>query len=108
VDDHRVRLVVGDLRRQLGRLGCQFDAICLDIDNGPGWLVHAANAELYSDDGLESLAGLLRPGGRLAVWASAPDPGFERRLRERFAVVRTVTVEVARGPADVIYVSSIA
>ena len=65
-----------------------------------------ANAELYSDDGLESLAGLLRPGGRLAVWASAPDLEFERRLRERFAVVRTVTVDVARGPADVIYVAS--
>jgi hypothetical protein len=68
--------------------------------------VHEANAELYSDDGLESLAGLLRTGGRLAVWASAPDPGFERRLRERFAVVRIVTVDVARGPADVIYVAS--
>jgi spermidine synthase len=108
VDDHRVRLVVGDLRRQLGRLGCEFDAICLDVDNGPGWLVHEANAELYNDDGLESLAGLLRPGGRLAVWASAPDPEFERRLRERFAVVRTVTVDVARGPADVIYVASTA
>jgi spermidine synthase len=109
VDDHRVRLVVGDLRRQLGRLGCEFDAICLDVDNGPGWLVHEANAELYSDEGLESLAGLLRrPGGRLAVWASAPDPEFERRLRERFALVRTVTVDVARGPADVIYVGSLA
>jgi spermidine synthase len=108
VDDHRVRLVVGDLRRQLGRLGRDFDAICLDVDNGPGWLVHEANAELYSDDGLESLAGLLRPGGRLAVWSSAPDPEFERRLRERFALVRTVTVDVARGPADVIYVASTA
>jgi hypothetical protein len=68
--------------------------------------VHESNAELYSDDGLESLAGLLRPGGRLAVWASAPDLEFERRLRERFAVVRTVTVDVARGPADVVYVAS--
>src|SRR5207248_820100 len=47
------------------------------------------------------------PGGRLAVWASAPDLGFERRLRERFAVVRTVTVDVARGPADVVYVAAL-
>ena len=60
------------------------------------------------DEGLESLAGLLRPGGRLAVWASAPDLEFERRLRDRFAVVRTVTVDVARGPADVIYVGLLA
>jgi spermidine synthase len=105
MDDPRVRVVVGDLREQLGELEGPYDAVCLDVDNGPGWLVHERNAWLYEEAGLAALAGLLEPGGRLAVWSSDRDRAFEQRLRVRFAEVRTVEIPVARGPADVIYVA---
>ena len=105
LDDPRVNLVVGDLRAELSRLDGGFDAICLDVDNGPGWVVHDANAGLYGRQGLDSLARLLSAQGRLSVWAAAPDSGFEARLRDRFEEVRTVSIDVPRGPADVVYVS---
>jgi spermidine synthase len=107
VDDPRVRLVTADLGDALGEIGGPFDAICLDIDNGPEWLVHPQNAALYEDAGLERLYGLLRPGGRLAVWAAAPDEAFAARLRRRFTAVRTVAFPVPRGPDDVVYVAEV-
>jgi spermidine synthase len=106
VDDPRVRLVGADLRRALGTLDGGFDAICLDIDNGPGWLVHPANAAIYADAALERMRLLLRPGGRLAVWAAEADAGFAARLRRHFAAVRTVAIAVPRGPDDIVYLAS--
>src|SRR5919201_891058 len=105
VDDPRVRLVIVDLRDALAELDGSFDAVCLDIDNGPGWLVHAANAGIYTDAGLRCLGSLLAPDGRLTVWASAPDDAFEAQLRRRFRAVRAVAIPVPRGPADVVYVA---
>jgi spermidine synthase len=107
LDDPRVRLVVCDVGEVLEAGGERFDAICLDVDNGPGWLVHPANAGLYTDAGIERLGACLRPGGRLAVWASAPDRPFEGRLRARFGEVRVVAVPARRGHDDVIYVAEL-
>jgi spermidine synthase len=107
VDDPRVRLVVRDLRDALGTLAGQFDAICLDIDNGPGWLVHPRNAAVYSDAGLERMRRLLRPAGRLAVWAAAADAGFAARLRCHFAHVRAVSIAVPRGADDIVYIADV-
>ena len=105
LDDRRARLVVADLRDALVTLDGQFDAICLDIDNGPGWLVHPANAGVYADGGLDRLGRLLRPGGRLTVWAAAADAAFEARLRRHFAGRARMAIPVARGPDDVVYVA---
>jgi spermidine synthase len=105
LDDRRVRLVVADLRDALVTLDGQFDAICLDIDNGPGWLVHPANADVYADAGLDRLGRLLRPGGRLTVWAAAADAAFEARLRRHFQAVQAMAIPVSRGPDDVVYVA---
>ncbi|MDX6523818.1 MAG: hypothetical protein QOI17_1331 [Gaiellales bacterium] len=105
LDDPRVTLIVADLREALGALEGRFDAICLDVDNGPGWLVHDRNAEIYGDAGLAALEALLSPGGRLAVWAAAPDAAFEQRLGSRFREVRLVSIPVQRGPDDVIYLA---
>jgi spermidine synthase len=105
LDDPRVRLVVADLGDALDLVEGGFDAVCLDVDNGPGWLVHPANAALYADAGLDRLRARLLPGGRLTVWAAAADAAFETRLRSRFARVRTVAIPVARGPDDVVYVA---
>ena len=105
LDDRRVRLVVADLRDALVTLDGQFDAICLDIDNGPGWLVHPANADVYADASLDCLGRLLRPGGRRTVWATAADAVFEVRLRRHFQAVRAIAIPVSRGPDDVVYVA---
>jgi spermidine synthase len=105
LDDRRVRLVVADLRDALVTLDGQFDAICLDIDNGPGWLVHPANADVYADAGLDRLGRLLRPWGRLTVWAAAADAAFEARLRRHFQAVQAMAIPVSRGPDDVVYVA---
>jgi spermidine synthase len=105
LDDPRVTLIVADLREALRALEGRFDAICLDVDNGPGWLVHDRNAGIYDDAGLAALEALLSRGGRLAVWAAAPDAAFEQRLRSRFREVRLVSIPVQRGPDDVVYVA---
>jgi spermidine synthase len=107
LDDPRVRLEVADLRDAIPRLGGGFDAICLDLDNGPGWTVHAENAELYTGAGIDRLRALLAPGGRLAVWAAAEDAGFAARLGDRFPEVRAVSIPVARGPDDVVYLAAL-
>jgi spermidine synthase len=107
LDDPRVRLVVADLGDALQAVGGPFDAICLDIDNGPGWLVHERNRRLYADAGLRRIHRLLRPGGRLTVWAAAADVDFEGRLRDCFDTVRSVALPVPRGPDDVIYVAEV-
>lgn len=106
VDDPRVELRVGDVAAVLRDGDERFDAICLDVDNGPGWLVHPANAPLYDTEGLARVRSRLAPGGRVAVWSSDVDPPFEHRLRGAFARVRTVRVPAPRGPDDVIYVAS--
>ena len=107
LDDPLVRPVIGDLREVLADLRPPFDAVCLDVDNGPGWLVHEANAALYVREGLAALAGLLRPGGRLSVWSAQPEAGFGARLRQVFERVDVIHIPVPRGPDDVVYVATV-
>lgn len=59
-----------------------YDAILLDVDNGPDGLVRADNNRLYSRTGLGKARDALKPGGILAVWSAAPDPSFRRRMKE--------------------------
>jgi spermidine synthase len=59
-----------------------YDAILLDVDNGPDGLSRPDNDRLYDIGGLSAAHAALRPGGVLAVWSSAPDPDFTRRLRK--------------------------
>ncbi|WP_436789867.1 spermidine synthase [Yinghuangia sp. YIM S10712] len=85
----------------------EFDALCLDIDNGPDWTVTASNDSLYGDAGLRALRRRLRPGGVLAVWSAAASPAFEERLATVFGDVRVeeVPVRVPRGVPDVVYLA---
>ncbi|MCC2277638.1 spermidine synthase [Streptomyces morookaense] len=81
-----------------------YDALCLDIDNGPGWTVTEDNAGLYSPAGLAACRELLTPGGVLAVWSAQPSPEFEEALRNAgFAGVKTEEISVARGVPDVVH-----
>ncbi len=80
LDDPRVELVVGDVAAAIAAGRNRYDAILLDVDNGPDGLVRAANDGIYSAAGLASAKAALRPGGVLAIWSAAPDARFTRRL----------------------------
>jgi spermidine synthase len=103
--DARVRVVVSDLLEYLSGSGDRFDAICLDIDNGPDWLSARENAVLYSGAGLRELARHLLPGGALAVWSFAPSESFAARLEGMFREVAVLAFPVDRGPDDVVYLA---
>jgi spermidine synthase len=60
----------------------KFDAILLDVDNGPDGLVREGNNRLYSRTGLAKARDALTPGGILSVWSAAPDPAFRKRLKD--------------------------
>ena len=78
--DPRVRLHHGDIAEWLPRRGDTFDAILLDVDNGPGFLIHDHNARVYASDWLAAAVERLNPGGVLAIWCDAPAPALRRRL----------------------------
>ncbi|MFG2643303.1 spermidine synthase [Streptomyces sp. NPDC048370] len=83
-----------------------YDALCLDIDNGPDWTVTEDNQNLYSAGGLAACARRLNPGGILAVWSARPSADFEESLRNAgFSGVRTEEVPVARGVPDVVHLA---
>jgi spermidine synthase len=103
--DDRVTVLEADLVEWLGRTEERFDALCLDIDNGPRWTVTEGNAALYGDSGLDMLAGRLRPGGVLAVWSAEASAAFTRRLRARFNEVQVLDVPVPRGEPDVVWLA---
>ncbi|NHC13899.1 spermidine synthase [Motilibacter sp. E257] len=110
LEDPRVRVVVADLAdrlRELAGAGPEaslVDALCLDTDNGPDWLVRPANGVLWSADGLALAHGLVAPYGAVGVWSAAPSPEFERRLRAAFGSVQAHEVPVVRGAPDVVWV----
>ncbi|HEX6755112.1 MAG TPA: hypothetical protein VF109_04105 [Mycobacteriales bacterium] len=103
LDDPRVTVVVADLAEFLRAGGDPYEAVCLDVDNGPEWTVVPANAGLYSGAGLAAVDRRLAPGGTLAVWSAGEAPAFERRLRARYADVRTRRIEVPRGEPDLVW-----
>lgn len=78
--DRRVRLFVEDVMAVIGRGDSTYDAISLDVDNGPSALSHASNEKLYRRAGLLQIKKALRPGGVLAVWSSFPSRLFTKTL----------------------------
>ncbi|GLW15991.1 spermidine synthase [Streptomyces sp. NBRC 13847] len=83
-----------------------YDALCLDIDNGPDWTVTEDNGSLYSPAGLAACRDRLTPGGVLAVWSAQPSPAFEEALRNAgFTGVHTEEIPVVRGVPDVVHLA---
>ncbi|MBL8857270.1 MAG: spermine synthase [Planctomycetes bacterium] len=83
VDDPRVEIIVDDVFAVLTRAPRgTYDAVLLDVDNGPEALVDPGNARIYADPGLAILARALRKGGRAVFWSGVEDRGFEERLRD--------------------------
>ena len=106
LDDPRVSLEVCDVADAIHATTASWDAILLDVDNGPDGLVRAANDRIYSPAGLAAARRSLRPGGVLAVWSAAPDAGFTRRLRSAKFVVEEVSISAranGKGPRHVIW-----
>ncbi|KRA50179.1 hypothetical protein [Devosia sp. Root635] len=96
LDDPRVGIHQGDVATAIGA-GKPFDAILLDVDNGPDGLSRPANDRLYSAGGLAAARAALAPGGHLAVWSSAPDAKFTRRLRQSDMTVEEIAVRATRS-----------
>ena len=81
--DPRVSIREADVTEIIRTHRSKFDAILLDVDNGPEGLTRKANDALYSSAGLKAAHTALRPGGVLAVWSSGPNPAFAKRLARR-------------------------
>ena len=106
LDDPRVELVMGDVADAIADGPGQYDAILLDVDNGPDGLTMVANDRLYSARGLGIAKHALRPGGILAVWSAGSDDAFTRRLRNASFIVDEVAVKArdnGKGPRHVIW-----
>ncbi|MDR2930553.1 MAG: hypothetical protein LBV06_06590 [Propionibacteriaceae bacterium] len=102
-DDPRVTLHHGDIVTLLaqqpalpGLLG-PWDNICLDIDNGPSFLIHENNAHLYTIDGIRGALEHLRPSGTLAIWAQGPSKDFWFDLLSLDPDATERLIEVERG-----------
>lgn len=107
--DPRTRIIVGDVAEVLKANRRSFDAILLDVDNGPEGLTIASNDGLYSELGLISAIEALKPGGILAVWSAVPAPWFTRRLRQTGLQVEEHTVRArpnGRGERHMIWLAS--
>jgi len=86
--DERVTIVVADIVMALAEAhDASYDLVLLDVDNGPGHLVHTTNAALYEPPALADARRILRPGGALVVWSAAEAPELEESLRQVFSDV---------------------
>jgi spermidine synthase len=106
--DPRVRVEVGDVGFTL-RANCgRFDAILLDVDNGPAAFTVDVNAGLYDDSGVAAAYAALSPGGTLAVWSAWEDEAFEQRLHCHGFAVEVVRVRARPkkgGPRHTIFLA---
>lgn len=97
LNDRRVRVEEGDIRLLLKKKDEHYDAILLDIDNGPRGLTQSSNHFLYGPEGLLRFAAALKPGGALSIWSAHRDGGFERRLRSAGFTTTLHTVKARSG-----------
>ncbi len=106
LDDPRASILSADVIEVIQSHPAAFDAILLDVDNGPEGLIRKANDALYNPKGLKAIRRALRPGGVLAVWSSGPNPLFSKRLHDASFDVDEVAVRATakrRGARHVIW-----
>ena len=104
--DPRANIRQADVVEVIRARPSAFDAILLDVDNGPEGLIRKANDALYDPRGLQTIRRALRGGGVLAVWSSGPNPAFSKRLRDAGLAVNEVAVRATtkrRGARHVIW-----
>lgn len=108
LDDTRTRVQLGDVAELFKEKRATYDAVLLDVDNGPEGFTHADNHKLYSLQGLQAIGTTLKPGGMLAIWSAWHDPAFTRQLKKaRFRVdVQTVRAHKGKGSRHTIYLAT--
>ena len=107
LDAPRVSVAIGDVADLLRKSRASFDAVLIDIDNGPEGESHEDNNWLYGNSGLAATRSALKPAGVLTVWSTYPSEGFTRRLRRAgFEVdVKHVRSRGKKGNRHVIWVA---
>ena len=108
LDDPRVEVREADVADLIASGKGTYDAILLDVDNGPDGLSRSANDRLYDIEGLTAARTALTPGGVLAVWSSHPDRSFTARLRQSGFEVEEVNTRARgkRGARHVIWLAT--
>ena len=107
--DPRSRVYVGDVADLIRQSAGGFDAVLMDVDNGPEALVRRENDWLYSGDGLRATRAALRPRGVLAVWSASPDRAFSKRLQHAGFDVNEHVVRphrAGKGPRHTIWIAA--
>jgi spermidine synthase len=97
LDDQRVDLKTGDIIELISHSQSRFDAILLDIDNGPSAMTDSRNRRLYGHDGMQACRRALREQGCLAVWSAEPSKPFEQLLMSCSFHVRRFRVPAYKG-----------
>ena len=108
LDDPRVSVIEGDVGALIRDNKNTWDAILLDVDNGPDGFMRPANDRLYCNWGLRAAYAALRPGGVLAVWSQGPDDRYTARLQKSGFTVEAKTVRAngrGKGAKHVIWLA---
>ncbi len=106
LSDPRVAVRLGDVAEAILLAPEPYDAILLDVDNGPDGLVRPDNNRLYTRAGLEAARAALTPGGLLTIWSAAADPAFTRRLEKARFDVEVLTIRArpnGKGPRHTLW-----
>ncbi|MFT6287462.1 MAG: spermidine synthase [Alcanivorax sp.] len=105
--DSRSKVYIGDVAELMAPKKPTFDAILLDVDNGPEGLTQSDNQWLYSSSGIAAIYKTLNPNGTLAVWSAGPDPLFLIRLKKAgfSASVRSVRARKGKGSRHTIFLA---
>jgi len=111
LDHPSVHLYQTDLYdRLMASPASTYDAVILDVDNGPSWLAHEQNSRLYSTEALASWQKIVKQNGTLAIWSAQPEPDFLERMRAVFGNGAEVSVDTPHlrevAHSDFIYLAS--
>jgi spermidine synthase len=108
LSDPRLTIEEADVAMAIKTAREAYDAILLDVDNGPGGIVRGANDGLYGRAGLLAARRALRPGGVLAVWSSGPDGSFTESLRQAGFQVEEIRARAngKRGARHVVWIAT--
>ncbi len=107
LDDPRVTLIEADVREPLSRGG--WDAVLLDVDNGPEAFTVPSNVGLYTREGVRNMVDALSPGGVIVVWSAFPSQAFERDVRRLGVAIESRHVRArasGKGPRHTLFVIS--